>query len=205
MILVIGWISKTFIWTELQPAFIGALVAAAGAVFAACIAYTAARENLEMANQMAKENAEQRLENQKQQKAFRIQQAKMELKQTREVLAYLDRLLANFEGAGVSGEKDYVAFMRELDRAGGIVQYMGPVPHSLHGKVQEIFMRFNNIKPHLNMVGQGGSRSEIEAERAALNSSLRDRIAEVRKLRGEIDENFRHQEREIYAMEREQA
>jgi hypothetical protein len=202
-IFVIAWISKTYIFTQLEPAFLGALIAAAGTIFAACIAYTAASQNLEMASKTAEDNAKQRLENEKQQKRFQLQQAVTELQQARDVLAYLDRLLNQFDGASESGDRDFVAYMADVDRAGGIVQYMGPIPQGLYAKVQELFMRFNNMRGPLNMLNNGRPAAETANERAAINRSIRDRIADVRKLRGEVDEDVRRRERLVDAMERQ--
>lgn len=203
-VFVIGWISKTFIFDRLEPPFVGALVAAAGTIFAACIAYTAAIQSLEMARLAAEEGAKQRLEGEKQQKRLQMQQSVFELQSSRAVLEYLDGILAKFDGAAESGDRDYVAFMNDVDRAGGIVQFMGSAPQNIFSKVQEVFLRFNNIRGALNMLNNGRSAAEVAAERAALNRSIRDRVAEVKKLRGEVDEDVRRRERLVDAAEREQ-
>lgn len=204
LIFVIAWISRIFIFDKLEPAFLGALVAAAGTIFAACIAYTAASQNLEMANKTAEDNAKQRIENEKQQKRYQLQQAMSELQQTRDVLAYLDRLLTQFDGASESGDRDYVAYMADVDRSGGVVQYLGGAPASIGPKVGEIFIRFSNMRGALSMLNNGRPSSETAAERAAINRSIRDRIAEIRKLRGEVDEDVRRRERLVDAAERQQ-
>jgi len=80
---------------------------------------------------------------------------------------------------------------------------MGGAPQNIFPKVQELFMRFNNMRGALNMLHNGRPPAETAAERAAINRSLRERIAEVRKVRGEADEEVRRRERLVDAAERQ--
>ncbi len=204
-ILIIGWISKTFIWTELQPAFIGALVAAAGAIFAACIAYTGARENLEIASNTAEQNARQRIEFQKQQKTFQIQQATTELSQLREVFSDTENFLAKFDGATEAGLRDYVDLYQEVLYEGGITLYMVNIVEPFRSRLHQVFSRIQMMQNSIQMIMRPDA-PDISAEaRLKLSRSIKDRLAELRKLRGEIDEAIRHREREIDAMKREHA
>src|SRR5262249_55579849 len=75
-----GWASTSnLIFGRLEPAFIGALVAASGAIFAACIAYTGVQRQIEMAQKTAEANAQQQAQLQESQRKHERQRAADEL------------------------------------------------------------------------------------------------------------------------------
>lgn len=204
-ILGVGWISKTLIWGNLQLAFIGALVAAAGAIFAACIAYTGARENLEIASNTAEQNARQRIENQKQQKTWQIRQATTELSQLREALSDVKKFLGQFDGATEAGPRDYVDLYKEVFYEGGITPYQGNSVKPFRSRLHQVFNKIQMMQNSMHMIMRPDA-SDISAEaRLKLSRSIKERLAELRKVLGEIDEEIRHRERKIDAMKRELA
>jgi hypothetical protein len=71
IISAIAWVSRFFFERRLEPAFVGALVAASGTIFAACIAYNAASKSLEIAQANNEQAEKQRVENEKSQKRLR--------------------------------------------------------------------------------------------------------------------------------------
>jgi hypothetical protein len=98
-IVLIGWISKMFIFGKLEPPFLGALVAAGGTIFAACIAYSAAIENLRIA-QKAVETAEKRqADAEAVTRSERRTRNVRELDQMQHLKDFLERLLTQFAGA----------------------------------------------------------------------------------------------------------
>lgn len=208
LIAAFGWASRFFDLFgtgRLEPAFMGALVAAAGAIFAACIAYTAASQNLEMASRTAEENAKQRLETEKQQRDFRQRQAATELSQLREALAFIDRYSRDFDGASEVGPRDYAAFYNDVYQAGGITPFQGMVPEPLRPRVHHEFTRFLALQNPFNMLVHRLADPGAADQRLALSRNIRERLAELRRLRGEIDEEIRRRERDIDAMSRQQS
>jgi hypothetical protein len=165
----LGWLSKVFLFERvLQPAFIGALVGAAGTIFAACIAYTAARDSFEVAKTNAEDNARQRLANEKQQRLFQLQQATRELQWTRETLAFVDKFLSQFEGAAETGQRDYVAFFNDIVQTGGVIQNTGAMVDPLGARLRDLLGRFQMMQNPLNMLN-GRPADQTINERATLS------------------------------------
>src|SRR5438067_5398379 len=81
----IGWLSKVLIFGRLEPPFIGALVGAAGTIFAGCIAYSAASQNLEIARASAENAANQKKDFESQVAKAAHDRAAFELRSLREL------------------------------------------------------------------------------------------------------------------------
>jgi hypothetical protein len=123
------------------------LVAAAGTIFAACIAYTAASQTLEIAR-LASANAEnQRIETERNARRFAREQAQHEIQSLRDAKSFMDRLLAVFDGAtdGI-GDHDFFAKMLDADRNGAIVNYGGGAPEVFRVRLYDLFQRLFAIK-----------------------------------------------------------
>jgi hypothetical protein len=185
-IAAIAWISKVYIFGQLEPAFVGALVGAAGTIFAACIAYTAASDNLQIARDASALAERQRLEGERNQKRFAREQANREIQALRELQAFMDRLLAAFAGAtdGI-GDHDFFAKMMDADRNGTIVGYMGNAPDPFRVRTADLIQRLFGIKNttiQANAMAQNPQRptAETNEDRNRLNASIRDRIVERR-------------------------
>jgi hypothetical protein len=203
-IFLLGLLSQKFLFAgRLEPAFIGALVGASGTIFAACIAYTAASKSLEMATKTAEDNALQRAENERNQKRWQLQNARNELKTTRDALAYMDKFLTQFDGAADTGSRDYVTCLNDIYRSGGVPFYSAPVTQAFQSRLQEMTVRFNNMQGPMGGVVNRPA-DEVVQERAAMNRIIRERVAEAKTLRSDIDEDLRRREREVDAAERQQ-
>jgi hypothetical protein len=202
-VLAIAWISKTFIFDKLEPAFVGALVGAAGTIFAACIAYTAASQNLEMARIASEIGEKQRLEGERNMKRFAREQAARELQTMRETQSFMDRLLAAFAGAtdGI-GDHDFFARMMDSDRSGAIVAYTGSAPDPFRGRISDLFQRLFAVKNatiQANAFAQNPQRpaDQTSEERNRLNASIRDRIVEATQIRADIVADIERRERAV--------
>jgi len=206
-VLTMAWISKAFIFERLEPAFVGALVGAAGTIFAACIAYTAASQNLEMAR-IASENGEkQRLEGERNMKRFAKEQAAREFQTMRETQGFMDRLLATFGGAtdGI-GDHDFFAKMMDADRNGAIVAYVGNAPDPFRVRISDLFQRLFAIKNatiQANAFAQNPQRppDQTSEDRNRLNASIRDRMVEATQIRADIVADIERRERVAAATE----
>ena len=64
----------------------------------------------------------------------------------------MDQLINKFEGASESGERDYVGFMGDVSRSGGVVPYQAPLPQPLMGRMQDKIIRFSNMQGENNAV-----------------------------------------------------
>jgi hypothetical protein len=141
-IVLFGWISKTFIFGKLEPPFLGALVAAAGAIFAACIAYSAAIETLRTA-QKAAETAEKRQANAEATRHadIRVQDIR-ELGQMRHLQEFLDRLLAPFSNAHDQlGEHDDYSCYKSADRLGSLIPFLASAPNNFGLRAIDLLQR----------------------------------------------------------------
>jgi hypothetical protein len=200
-VLLIGWGSTYWPFKQREPAFLGALVGASGTIFAACVAYTAASQNLEIGHLAAETAAKQKIEGEAIQRRFAKEQAIRELQQMRDLFDFSNRILERFAGASEAGSRDYFIYMTEAIRDGFIAFYQGGAPEPFGNKARETYQRFYNVR---SSVEQSKNRlvgiAQDYPERADLNRAIRDRLGEITALRGQVDEDIRRRERALDAM-----
>jgi hypothetical protein len=176
-IFLIGWISKTFIFGRLESPFLGALVAASGAIFAACIAYSAAIENLRTA-QKAAESAEKR---QADAEALRLadqrKQDIRELGQMRHLQDFLNRLLAEFGDASVPpSEHDYYSCYKKADRLGLLIPFLSSAPDNFGARAIDLMQRLIGVQRPIAQVDEDlrrtGAGAAANIARGHLSASI---------------------------------
>jgi hypothetical protein len=182
-IVLIGWISKTFIFGKLEPPFLGALVAAGGTIFAACIAYSAAIENLRIA-QKAVETAEKRqADAEAVTRSERRTRNVHELDQMQHLKDFLERLLTQFAGASDRiGDSDYYSCYKNADRLGLLIPFLGPAPDNFGVRGMDLMQRLIGVQGpiaqaegDLRKIGAGAA---FNIERERFSAAIRTIIDE---------------------------
>ena len=114
----IGVISQQYIFGKVEPAFVGALVGASGTIFAGCIAYQAASQNVSIA-EMARADAVKERDALTAKVAKDAQDAKQaELQAVQALKQNVDRIVEQFDGSTDVGDKDYFQHLFDAQQYG---------------------------------------------------------------------------------------
>jgi hypothetical protein len=162
----------------IDPAFLGALIGAAGTIFAATIAYVAVQRQIDQAEAGAAEAARMTAR-------FAAQQAAAELMGLRNFVAWCDARTASFNGLDEASDVAYLNALEIFVREGGLISFMGQMPQDFFAKSQEGYQRLAGV---INAVaqwkGMNPSQDSQVPRRAEFNASVRNAINAVRSFRG---------------------
>jgi hypothetical protein len=140
-IFLIGWISKRFFFGKIEPPFVGALVGASGTIFAACVAYIAATDNLEVARMSARVAMEQADDAKQHLAAAETKAAAHELETMRLLLAYCDALIEKLETA--KKHANYYVAMVSWDE---LLPFYGNPPDPFRTLSTQLYQRLNTLR-----------------------------------------------------------
>jgi hypothetical protein len=183
-VIVIGWISKAYIFGKLEPPFIGALVAAAGAIFAACIAYSAAIENVKMARRAADTALKNQAEAERLLQESRRDQALRELGQMHHLQTFFSRLLVSFDGVRDQiGDNDYFSCYENAARQGLLVTFTGGAPGTFSARARDLMQRLIEVRHSIAKAEEDlrtmGAGAASNRERERLSASIRMIVSEA--------------------------
>jgi hypothetical protein len=191
-VILIGWVSKAFIFGKLEPPFLGALVAAAGAIFAACIAYSAAIENVRVAQNAAAAATKNRAEAERLLLRDQRQKAEEEAGQLFYLLEFLERLLELFKNARDQiGDGDYFSCYQHASRLGLLIPFSGNAPGHWPIRASELMQRLIEVRHAIARAEADlrtmGSGSGFNQERERLSASIRMIVADAKLFRDQVD------------------
>ncbi|MBR0855648.1 hypothetical protein [Bradyrhizobium liaoningense] len=197
-IVTLSVFSQHCIFEKLEPAFVGALVAASGTIFAGCIAYSAASENIRVAEQARADAIAER--NALTAKVAKdAQDAKLiELRAIQGLKQTVDRLAGQFDGATDSGEKDYFQMIFDAEQYGRLTpRVRRTVPEDLIARAAEIFDHITGIRNSVmraiqelnNMTPEAAEayKPTFEANRAEANGVVKKAVAELKQFSNDLD------------------
>jgi hypothetical protein len=179
---------KSINYGGIDPAFLGALIGAAGTIFAATIAYVAVRKQIDQAN--AAVRLGERL-----QAKFAAEQVARELEGLCGLKTWFDARLVPFSDTDETSDNGYLASLDQFIRDGGLVSFMGQAPPEFYGQAQEAFQRLNGV---MNAVVQwkamNPQQDQQAARRGEFNTSVRNAITAIRSSRDAVEEEIHRRE-----------
>jgi hypothetical protein len=188
----ISWISGRFVFAGLQPPFVGALVGAAGTIFAGCIAYTAASDSVSIANEnlrIANVARDEAINERKQlvAKAAKDAQASnaAEVRAIEDLKWTVDRLVARFSGAQDTGPNDYFALMFKAEQGGAITpRFRRKLPEDLAVKATDAFDRLGGLRNGaMRLIDLNGVHPpQTDANRIQANLDIKEGVQELQGL-----------------------
>jgi len=187
----VAWISKNFIFDKLEPAFLGALVAAAGATFAACIAYSAAIENVKLAQRAAEKAAADLAESERKRDEQELKRATKEHADICRLANFLDRMLKPFQNAqDMRGDQDYFDCYKDAERKGLIAPFLGSVREDLSTMTIDLMTRLVNLRQPISQAEvallQTRDAPGFNRERERLSEGIKTIVAEAKVLRERV-------------------
>jgi hypothetical protein len=174
--------------------FLGALIGAAGTIFAATIAYVAVQIQLDAAKEQAADNV-------KMQQTFQKQQAKSELANLRlgrsEILDFLNQFDGLAQGGGQYRDK-----LLALHKAGKVPLNMtSMMPPPFYGRAQTLLQRIYGLANQLNNWNSQLQNAPIapgpNADWIGAESSVYDAIQDQKKLLSGIDNEIVEREKQL--------
>lgn len=186
-IFTISVISQQYFFAKkLEPAFVGALVAASGTIFAGCIAYSAASENVRIANEARLEAVRDR-DVLAAKVAKDAQDAKLaEMRAIDGLKQRVDRLIGQFDGATNAGPNDYFQKIYDAEQYGALTfRIRRNVPEDLIARATDAFDHITGIKNAVMRAVLERNNIEpgvFESNRAEANDVIKKNLAELKEL-----------------------
>lgn len=180
-----------------RETLVAGLVAAGGALFAAWLAWSAVRDQIDFdaaRDAAVKEDIAR----------SKIERARIELAGLSLMAAHIDKFIRSFQGVDASSEWNYVDDLRKLDKAGGLSFYSQPLPTPVAGKVSYLANKMNQLASKIKDVDTDPTLRRTDAPAAITPELRREYIALDYAIKEALDEYaFLRQEFGIAIAERE--
>lgn len=175
-----SWLTIFFTHKPLDLGFLGALIGAAGTIFAATIAYVAVQKQIDYSEVSAKEGAKRSAE-------FAAKQAAIDLSGLKMLQTWFHDLLKQFEGLNDTSDVDYLNALEKLFASGKLTSFMGQAPMEFYPKGQEAYQRIIGVH---NAISQWMATTPTEAQRdrrSEFNENVHQAVKRARELSDSVD------------------
>jgi hypothetical protein len=177
---------KTFVFKkpEIDPGFLGALIGAAGTIFAGYMVLMTTNEQIRIAKDSAAQAIADKANIEKMNLEFRQQAAARELRGLKDLVVWYDRLLRSFDNLPNSGVP-YLDAAAALQRSGDLVSFTGQPPQEFSGTAsmawQGLLQVSNAVVNWQNQHPDPATRSA--GERGEYDARVRRMVEEIRGYR----------------------
>lgn len=193
-IVTVSVISEQYVFEskKLEPAFIGALVAASGTIFAGCIAYSAASENVRIANEARLDAVRDRDALVAKVAQESVETKKAELRAVQGLKATVDRLIHQFDGATLAGDAtDYFQHMFDAEQYGLLnVRIRKSLPEELTVRaidtLEPLEKLRNSVMREVDKLQNGEPKEIFDANRAEVNGVIKQRLEIMQQFSEEL-------------------
>jgi hypothetical protein len=175
-VLALSHAGKLWFDGKLDPSFIGALIGAAGTIFAGTIAFVAADMSIQYSKQAAADAVKTQAE-------FKAEMLAAQAVGAKNMMLFCDDILKFFDNAATQADVGYINGMEALRISGLSVFYQGGVPPELQNKVGALGMRLNNLIQENRQWKLVTPPDAQVAERSQRNEVAADAITAVRHLK----------------------
>jgi hypothetical protein len=177
------WLTSVKYWS-VDPAFLGALIGAAGTIFAATIAYVAVQKQIDLAKQQAEDGV-------RAQQKFEKQQAETYLIGLRSGKAQINESLQAFLEIPDQDPDRYRDTLLALFRAGNLrMNISANMPGDFPSRAQDFVQRMNALRYQVEVLFNQNPDPSVRVQNRdwiAVNGYVRDAILQGRRFVVEID------------------
>ncbi|MEY9185327.1 hypothetical protein ABIG06_006826 [Bradyrhizobium sp. USDA 326] len=180
------WISKTFVFAkpEVDPGFLGALIGAAGTIFAGYMVLMATNEQIRLAKDAAAQAEQAQAKAEQNQAKFAKLQAERELHGLKDLVLWYDNLLEPFQSLP-DDDVSHLNALTEVQRRGKLVSFSGNLPQEFSGVSQTAWQRIFQVNNAV-VTWQGhfpDPSTRGAGDRKEYNASVRAVVEEIRGYR----------------------
>jgi hypothetical protein len=176
LIWLTAWVCKTYVFQkpEIDPGFLGALIGAAGTIFAGYMVLMATNEQIRIAKESAAQTEALRLKSAK-------LQADRELASFKAVVAWYDKLLEPFQNLSHDDDVSYINALELFSREGRMISFAGILPPEFFGGPQTAWQRLLQVRTAVFqwINSHPDPATRVGNDRKEYNGSIRAMVEEL--------------------------